>query len=92
LTQDVIQLQSEIERLQTVGKLGNFNENKQMQHLEADRKTFENEIGKYHEELKKAQDQIVLLQKEKLEEDKKNLEKKMNLKIKRKKCLQKLHH
>jgi len=34
----VIRLQSEIERLQTLGKIGNFSENKQIQQLETDTK------------------------------------------------------
>jgi len=49
----VIRLQSEIERLQTLGKIGNFSENKQIQQLETDTKNYEMEIAKCHEELKK---------------------------------------
>jgi len=39
--------------------------------LEADKKKFETQIEKNQEELKKSQDQLILLRKEKLEEDKK---------------------
>jgi len=38
LSKDVIQLQSEIERLKTMDKIGNFNDNKQIQQLETDKK------------------------------------------------------
>jgi len=34
----MIELRSEIERLQTVGKMDNFNENKQINQLQVDKK------------------------------------------------------
>jgi len=72
----MIELRSEIERLQTVGKMDNFNENKQINQLQVDKKKYEMDMEKCQKELKKTQDQLILIRQEKLEEDKKNLEKK----------------
>jgi len=74
LAKDIIQLQAENERLQALGKMGNFNENQKVQQLETEKDKYEVEIKKRHEELKKTQDKLSSIQKEKMEEDQKNLD------------------
>jgi len=50
----MIELRSEIERLQTVGKMDNFNENKQINQLQVDKKKkYEMDMEKCQKELKK---------------------------------------
>jgi len=53
LAKDMIELRSEIERLQTVGKMDNFNENKQINQLQVDKKKYEMDMEKCQKELKK---------------------------------------
>jgi len=74
LSKDIIQLQAENERLQTLGKMGNFNENQKVNQLENEKGKYEMEIKKCHDEMKKMQDKMISIQKEKLEEIQKNLD------------------
>jgi len=54
LSKDIIQLQAENERLQTLGKMGNFNENQKVNQLENEKGKYEMEIKKKcHDEMKK---------------------------------------
>jgi len=74
LAKDIIQLQADNERLQSLGKMDNFNENQKVHQLETEKEKYEMEIKKCNEELKKTQDKLALIQKEKLEEGQKNLD------------------
>jgi len=49
----MIELRSEIERLQTVGKMDNFNENKQINQLQVDKKKYEMDMEKMSKRVKK---------------------------------------
>jgi len=76
LQKDIIQLQTEMERVQGLQNIGANSDKKLTEQLEQEKQKAEAEIEKLRDELKKVQDQLTNIRKERVEEDKNNREKK----------------